>query len=270
MSTNQRFVLNEKRYVVDTFNPANSAKGYCHEGDAEDDRHLRERVLMIRLSDILGKLIINLRPMQKFPSGEEHQPFNEEVHAIWLAVFRAIRASHLSSYDPTLSIQHKFGGILTRQKEGMADFTSLSLFRDDVECLLRDLYGDIDGEALDSVLYAVFSIVKAFTKYVRADLWKEHSDAENLDYMFGIGVPEGYGISGSDWRRGMSAKFDLFVRAYEVLAGPSAFSKYTVEFAKHFGEHWMVPNNEKEFLEMKKMKIRWFTEPEEFECDFPF
>jgi hypothetical protein len=205
MSTNQRFVLNEKRYVVDTFNPANSAKGYCHEGDAEDDRHLRERVLMIRLSDILEKLIINLRPMQKFPSGEEHQPFNEEVHAIWLAVFRAIRASHLSSYDPTLSIQHKFGGILTRQKEGMADFTSLSLFRDDVECLLRDLYGDIDGEALDSVLYAVFSIVKAFTKYVRADLWKEHSDAENLDYMFGSGRVCGRRLAGSRGRIGLGA-----------------------------------------------------------------
>ena len=42
------------------------------------------------------------------------------------------------------------------------------------------------------------------------------------------------------------------VRAYEVLADPSAFSKYTVEFAKHFGEHWMVPNNDKEILEMKK------------------
>jgi hypothetical protein len=118
MSTNQRFVLNEKRYVVDTLNPANSTKGYCHEGDAEDDRHLRERVLMIRLSDILKKLIINLRPMQKLASGEEHQPSNDEVHAIWSAIFLAIRASHLSSYDPTLSIQHKFGGTVTAQHEG--------------------------------------------------------------------------------------------------------------------------------------------------------
>ena len=56
------------------------------------------------------------------------------------------------------------------------------------------------------------------------------------------------------------------VRAYEVLAGPSAFSEYSVRFARHFGEHWMVPNNDKEFLEMKKR----FTEPEEFECDVPF
>ncbi len=266
MSTNQRFVLNEKRCVVDTLNPANSAKGYCHEDDAEDDRHLRERVLMIRLGDILDKLIIYLRPMKKLPSGEEYKPSNDEVHAISRAIFLAIRASHLSSYDPTLSIQHKFGGILKRQKKGMGGFTSLSLFSDDVECLLRDLYGDIEREAMDSVLHAVFSIVEAFTKYARPDLCKEHSDAVDLDYMFGIGVPEGYGISGSDFAHGMKAKFDLMVRAYEVLASPSVFSRYTVEFAKHFGEHWMVPNNDKEFLEMKKR----FTEPEEFECDIPF
>ena len=173
----------------------------------------------------------------------------------------------MNSFDPALSIQHQFGGTLKREKKGMQDFTSLSLFRDDVECLLRDLYGDIDSEALDSVLYAVFTVVGAFTKYARADLGKEHNDAVDLDYMLGIGVPDGYGISGSDWRGGMRAKFDLIVRAYEVLANPSAFSEYTVEFAKRFGEHWVVPNNDKEFLEMKK---RWFTEPEQSECDIPF
>ena len=204
--------------------------------------------------------------MKKLPSGEEYKPFNDEVYAIWQAIFLAIGASHLSSYDPTLSIQHKFGGTLKRQKKGMGGFTSLSLFRDDVECLLRDLYGDIESEALDSVLYAVFSIVEAFTKYVQADLWKEHKDAVNLDYMFGIGVPEGDCVNSNDLGRGMKAKFDLIVRAYEVLAGPFAFSEYTVKFAQHFGEHWMVPNNDKEFLEMKKR----FTEPEEFECDVPF
>jgi hypothetical protein len=103
--------------------------------------------------------------------------------------------------------------------------------------------------------------VEAFTKYARADLYKEHDDAVNFDYTLGIGVPEGYGISGSDWRRGMRAKFDLIVRAYDVRANPSAFSKYTVEFAKRFGEHWIVPNNDKEFVKMTE---------EEFECNIPF
>jgi hypothetical protein len=40
------------------------------------------------------------------------------------------------------------------------------------------------------------------------------------------------------------------VRAYEVLANPSVFSKYTVEFVKHFSEHWEVPNNDEEFQEL--------------------
>jgi hypothetical protein len=76
-TANCRFALDERRYVIDLVNADNSGKGYCHEGDPEDDKYLRERVLMVRLSEILGKLIINLRPMKKLPSGEEYKPTNE-------------------------------------------------------------------------------------------------------------------------------------------------------------------------------------------------
>ena len=205
MSNNRRFALDEKRHVIDAVNPANSGKGYCHEGDPEDDRHLRERVLMVRLGEMLDKLIINLRPTEKFPSGEEYQPFNEESHAMWVAMLDAIRASHLNSFDPKLSVQYRFDGTLKRQAKGTQDLTSLSLFCDDVERLLRDLYGDIESEALDRVLRAVFSIVQEFTEYVRPDLWKEHSDAEDFDYILGIGVPEGYGyqrLGMASWNEG--------------------------------------------------------------------
>jgi hypothetical protein len=237
MITNCRFALDEKRYVIDLLNPANSGKGYCHEDDP-DDRHLRERVLMIRLSGLVKKLVINLRPREKLPSGEEYEPSNEESDSIWLALLYTIRASHLNTFDPTISIQHKFDGKLRRQKKYTQDFTSLSLFRNEVECLLRDLYGDVESEALDSIVRAVFRIVEEFTKYVRPDLAKEHHDAENLDYMFGIGVPEGCGISSSDWRRGMVAKHDLMLRVCEVRENPSAFSAYTGEFAAWFSEMW--------------------------------
>ena len=67
---------------------------------------------------------------------------------------------------------------------------------------------------------------------------KNISDAEDFDYIFGIGVPEGYGISGSEWRRGMTAKVNLFRRVREVNANPSTFSEYTREFAKLFAERW--------------------------------
>ena len=231
MSVNYRFTLDEQRRVIDTVNVANSGKGYCHEGHREDDKYLRERVLMVRLGELIDKLIINLRPMQK-------RSFNEESHAIWCAMLYTIKASHLNTFDPALSLQHRFDGKLRRQRKHTQDFTSLALFRDDVECLLRDLYGDVESEALDSVVWAVFHIVQGYTKFVRPDLWKEHSDAEDLDYMFGIGVPEGYGISGSEWRRGMVAKADLINRVREVSANLSTFSEYTIEFAKRFAERW--------------------------------
>src|SRR5262245_59286876 len=94
-----------------------------------------------------------------------------------------------------------------RQKEDTQDFTSLALFRDDVECLLRDLYGDVESEALDSLLLAIFLVVQLFAQCVRPGVWKEHDDAEKFDYIvFGTGVPEGYGIGSSEYRRGMAAK----------------------------------------------------------------
>jgi hypothetical protein len=245
MSPNKRFVLNEARYIVDTLNPTNS--GYCHKGDPEDDGYLRERVLEERLIGIISKLML---PVEKLPSGGEFQPSNEECKAICRAVFRAIKASHLNSFDPTLSIQLKFGGTLKREKKRMQDFTSLSLFRDDIENLLRDLYGDIESGAVDSVLDAVFSILEAFTKYLRTDLWKEHSDAVNLDYTLAIG-------GGTKDLHAMRAKFDLMVRACEIFANPSVFSDYTVEFAKRFGEHWLLPDNPTESLSLSyEMKIR--------------
>jgi hypothetical protein len=237
MSVNCRFALDEERYVIDAVNVANSGKVQCHEGAPEDDKYLRERLLMDRLSEMINKLIINLRPKHKLPFGEEYEP-NEGSDSITEAVLNAIRASHLNTFDPTMSIQHKFDGNLRRQKKMTQCFTSLSLFRDDVECLLRDLYGDVDTEALDSIIWAVFVIVEEFTKYVRPDLWKEHHDAVNLDYIVEIDVSEGLGISYSDFRLGMIAKHDLMLRVCEVRENPSAFSLYTGEFAAKFGEKW--------------------------------
>jgi hypothetical protein len=239
MSINRRFTLDERRDVIDAVNVANSGKAHCHQGDPEVDKHLRERVLQVCLGEMLEKLIINLRPTVEHRwSGERYQPFNEERHAVWVAILNAIRASHLNTFDPALSVEHKFDGKLKRQKEHTQDFTSLALFRDDVECLLRDLYGDLESEALDSVVWAVLRIVQEFTRYVRPDLCKEHEDAENLDYMFGICVPEGCGIGGSEWRRGMAAKRDLMRRVREVNAKACSFSEYTIAFANLFAQRW--------------------------------
>jgi hypothetical protein len=234
MTTSHRFSFDGEN-VIDTLNPTNSRRTRLHISDPENEVRIRESLLWTLLSGLVDKLIINLRPTQKRLDGEVYQPLNEEGDAICWALYGAIKASQLNSFNPTISIQHKFDGALKRAKKGTADFTSLSLFRDDVEYLLRDLYGDVESEALDNVLRAVSLIVESFTKYVCTDLWEEHSEARTLDCnVFGIGLPDGYGISGSMVGRGRAAIDALTLRSRDVLANRSAFSDYTVAFAKQF------------------------------------
>jgi hypothetical protein len=57
MSVNRRFALDEKRYVIDVVNVANSGKVCGHDNYREDDKRLRERVLMIRLIEMTKKLL---------------------------------------------------------------------------------------------------------------------------------------------------------------------------------------------------------------------
>jgi hypothetical protein len=104
MSSNSRFALDERRYVIDGINVANSGKAYCPEGDPEDDKHLREYVLQVCLREMLKKLIINIRPTQEHGLGERYQPSNG-WDSIWMAILGAVQASHLNAFDPTLSIR---------------------------------------------------------------------------------------------------------------------------------------------------------------------
>jgi hypothetical protein len=135
-------------------------------------------------------------------------------------------------------MQHKYDGDLKREKLGMHEFTSLGLFTDDVERLLRDLFGELDNWAIDRIRSAVSVIVEEFTRHVRTDLCKEHEDAWNIDYVLGIGVPEGCGVHGHDHSKANVAAHDIAVRARAVRANQTAFSKYTVEFVKVLDMEW--------------------------------
>jgi hypothetical protein len=182
-------------------------------------------------------LIINLQPEETHPDGTTYRLPNDEAHSLGWAIYQAILASRWNMLDPAVSVQNRFHGALKHQKTCLQEVTSLSLFRDDVERLLRDLYGDINSEALERTLRSTLTIVQEFTRFVRKDLWQEHQDAENWDFILGIGVPEGMGINGSDWRHGLKACDDLRLRARRVSENPSAFGKYTVEFATiHLGQ----------------------------------
>jgi hypothetical protein len=239
MTFDRRFAVNEDGYIIDKLNPANTTKGQWFEGDPDDDMHLREKVLWARLGILFDDLIINKNAMERFaPTGEEYQPHCQERFPIFWASFKAIQASHLNTLDVALSCRYKFDGELKREKPGWQDVTSLSLFADDVERLLRDLYGERDNEAIDRIRSAVFVIVAQFTNYLREDLAIEHGDAAAFDYACGIGVPDGCGISGSDCRRSQRAARDLEQRAHAVRANPTAFSKYTVAFVDDMFANW--------------------------------
>jgi hypothetical protein len=217
--TNRRFVVNEEGYIIDTLNPIYNPRCQHFRGrEPEDEKYLRERLFMERLRGLMEKLLID-----------------PDSRIRWV-ILSAIRASHLNTFDPAASIQRKSYREFKRQKVGMQYFTSLSLFCDDVDAVLCELYGDDDREAVDRVVEAVRDIVYGS---LRQDLWKEQRDAEDFDYiMYGIGLAVGDCVCGSDWRCGMQAKFNLFSRVREVRANPSAFSEYTVEFVRRFEQEW--------------------------------
>lgn len=240
MTTNHRFYLNEDNRIIDKLNPANNEKAEWYEelGYPKNEESFRELLLWRRLGELLPNLILNTNPIKKSHDSEEYQPPCEERSSIWCALHKTILASHLNMLDVALSVQHKFGGELKREKRCWQDVTSLSLFVDDVERLLRDLYGESDNQAIDRVRSAVFVIVREFTEHLRRDLGQEHRDAEKIDYVNGIGVPEGYAIHGHDHWAANKAAHDLEIRARAVRSNPTAFSKYTVEFVNDLCANW--------------------------------
>jgi hypothetical protein len=226
MQTDPRFVVRNEQ-LIDTLNSTDDLGGwYYWNGDPGNESRLRERAFYMRLGKLIKKLTLS--------------DFEGSTGIGW-PISKIVRASQLNAFDLAISAQHRFIGSrasLNREKKGMSDYTSLRLFVDDVECLLRDIYGDTESEALELIRAAVFVTVHCLNQHARPDLWKEQQDAWDFDYMFGIGVPEDCATSRSDWRRGMLAKAALMRRARNVLMNPSSFSEYTVEFAKRFSEDW--------------------------------
>jgi hypothetical protein len=148
-----RFVLDEHDDVIDLIYHTGPKGSFHPQVDSrKDQQHLREHVLWRRLGPLVDGLIVNLQPQQIGHDGNEYQSLS-----IWSAIYAAICASSLNTLDPSISIQNRFYGTLRRQKESLQEVTSLSLFRDDIERLLRDLYGDRrqrDGRGVEGrVLY---------------------------------------------------------------------------------------------------------------------
>jgi hypothetical protein len=262
---NVRFYLDADNRIVDQLNTADGTECVYSEQDGPaDEIYLRNRLFRLRLSRLVDDLIINTNPMKRLPNGEEYKPFNDEAHSLWVALFNVIEATHLHKLDPALSVSHRCDDRLDRKKTGLQHFTSLSLFVHDVDCLLGHLYGDFNDEAMDRIRYAVFRLTEEFARYLRKDLWEEHQNATAIDYVLGIGVPDGCFIHGSDHSRANRAAHELALRARAVNANPTAFSKYTVEFVEMLDRDWNLrPADEKEERALLELEI-----PPEF--DLPY
>ena len=142
----ERFVVDDECHVIDRLNPEGPSGNYYPGIYGNDQGCLRERILSGRLRDCAADLIVNRRPEETDQDGSKYQPENEEASSICSAIYHVIRASSLHTLEPSVSIQHRFDGVLKRTPKRVQDVTSLSLFRDDIERLLRDLHGDCDSQ----------------------------------------------------------------------------------------------------------------------------
>jgi hypothetical protein len=228
----ERFVFDEEYNIIDKLNQTAPMYPYCRleEHPTQDQRTLREVVLWRRLDDLVSGLILNLEPERTKVHGDEHN-HRQDAQKLGYVLYELVCASALNTLDPSIAIQARFDGNLSGQKRYLQEVTSLWLFRDDVERILRDLYGDIESDGMDRALGAIFAVVREFTYHVRRDVFCEHQNAQSWDYIFGAGLPDGYGISGSDHSRAHAGLRNLIAHVREVRKNPPTFSKYTVEFA---------------------------------------
>jgi hypothetical protein len=222
--TNRRFIVGDNRNVVDRAYPRNGRK-YKYYGDPSDsDSDIRVSIFAREIRRLLPKLIV----------GSKGRPIRWSLANM---IDAAIRPSQINSSDPLLALQHPFNGKL-RSKEGMSDYTSISLFMRDVERLLRELYGDLDRAEFDMTLCAIREIVLGFVSFVRPELRAEYYDADSIDYAVGIGRPEGYGLSSSQHGAASMASIVLAVRKLQVFSDPTAHAPYTIRFVKALNKHW--------------------------------
>jgi hypothetical protein len=224
---NARFYLDKNRYIRDRANWANNGLYGVPTGAPENERRLRDCVLGARLNILLRDLFA---PQQHTKSN--HDFAYDVEQALW-AVLSAVGSCHSSPR------RERFAEDLQRSKEGMQTFSSLALFVDDVERVLRGLYCNFEAETADRVRRALFYVMRACTSCSLNDLWEEHQDAEILDFgWYGIGQDAGFGINTNEWCAANEAASRIARRARAVRAKPTAFSKYTVQFVQALDEHW--------------------------------
>jgi hypothetical protein len=152
--TKHRFVLDSEEYVVDTSNSNPRVSHYFIYDTSE--KALRESVLFCRLNEFVDELLVNNNPVKQNPyGGPSYRDTCPENFSLTQIIYYAVKASHLNIRDIAASLEHKFDGKLRRENKGWRDATSIGLFANDVECLLRNLYGDFDDDTIESTREAI-------------------------------------------------------------------------------------------------------------------
>ena len=194
MVETKRFIVNENRKVIDTLDPSREPTGYCDEDDPQDDTHLRETILWGRLRDLLDDVFFDPAPPRPWTdyNGTDYNDHQRRLicarNSMLETLVDVIRATKLNGSEVDAS--KRVSGT-PKQKTRLLHQTSISLFLDDVECLLSDLYGNIDTVAFDDTMSAVRTIVVEFTRYTRRDFFEEHENARDWDNSLEIGIPGG-------------------------------------------------------------------------------
>jgi hypothetical protein len=233
MTSNIRFHCDFDFRVVDVLNPARGTEGRFDFTLPGDDMHLREEILRVRLGELVDNLLGN--PRGKRCDGE---PTANVRGYVLIVIESIVNASHLKTLDPSISIEHRFGGDLGQPRDGVEPMTSLALFRVDLERLLLDLYGDVHRDALGRVVEAVETIVSLFC----SDLQAENEFAQSVDVTLRDNPHIFDGLTEDEVGYGLEQYPALRAHAREVLENPAEFAPYTVEFAKRFSQRFPLYN----------------------------
>jgi hypothetical protein len=171
----------------------------------------REDTLRCRLEKPISKLIVN----------NGLADFAAKRVSLRELIVCTIELSALNKRDPQLATRHPFDGKLKFRREGITQFTSIFRFACDVECLLRELYGDVEGDDLDELLPAIWTIVMEFTKHLCPDIYGEYRDAYDYEY------DQAWAVAPA-----------LTNRAMQVSVHPDAYCWYTKKFVKSLQKYW--------------------------------
>jgi hypothetical protein len=233
-SKNKRFVLDKQGNVFDELHPELPTEPAVYMNHHTNKPHgdevqLRTGLFLRRLQRLIPELA------QGNGSKRERKAFSNQLGYLFFSI---IQASQLNSHDVRLSLKNNFKGKLRHRKTELQELTSIALFIDDVERLLRDMYGDINSDALTDLVWAMTSMTRALSCHLLPDLQAEHEAAFCVDTGAGRGLLPGEGVSTRMVRDGIEAAEMLIGRARTVLSSQSEYGRYTVGFAKALNEYW--------------------------------